>query len=306
MYRKNLINVIHKLIDINDSNIRLICNLINLNYLSYFNNSSFTSEEKPKELYLLKRKREPEYFTPKINNDFIFQEEKSFSINRSNIENIRQTNESRNIINEMQPDLINYEINNLKKLLSESSNNLNQEEYNKPKIFINDKEGNLFNNSSIIRNPSTKLKYFNIEKNINAKSILDFGTKNEIKVLKNRKIVYINKDSLNNYSASRYIKKSKNINFVIRNKTSSKYRGVSRNGNYWQVLIMINNKKYYLGNYPSEELAARVYDIHAIKMRGIKARTNFPYNDIQIKNIFEKNINIKCDKISEIMKQING
>ena len=135
---------------------------------------------------------------------------------------------------------------------------------------------------------------------------MDFGTNNEIKVLKNKKIVYINKELLNNYSTSRYIKKSKNINFVIRNKTSSKYRGVSRNGNNWQVLIMINNKKYYLGNYYSEELAARIYDIHAIKMRGIKARTNFPYNDIQIKNIFERNINIKCDKISEIMNQINS
>ena len=51
-------------------------------------------------------------------------------------------------------------------MLSESSNNLKKEEFNKPKIFINDKEGNLFNNNSIIKNPSTKLKYFNIEKNI--------------------------------------------------------------------------------------------------------------------------------------------
>jgi len=254
----------------------------------------------------LKRKREPEYFTPKINHDIIFQKEKSFSINKSNIENIRQINESRNDINEIRPIPINYEINNFKKLLSESSNNLKKKEYNKPTILINDKEGNLLNNNSIIKNPSNKLKYFNIEKNISTKSILDFGTNNEIKVLKNKKIVYINKELLNNYSTSRYIKKSKNINFVIRNKTSSKYRGVSRNGNNWQVLIMINNKKYYLGNYYSEELAARIYDIHAIKMRGIKARTNFPYNDIQIKNIFERNINIKCDKISEIMNQINS
>ena len=107
---------------------------------------------------------------------------------------------------------------------------------------------------------------------------MDFNTNNEIKVLKNKKIVYINSDLLNKYSTSRYIKKAKHINFVTRNKTSSKFRGVSRNGNKWQILIAINNKKYYLGSYPSEELAARVYDIHAIKMRGIKARTNYPYN----------------------------
>lgn len=41
-------------------------------------------------------------------------------------------------------------------------------------------------------------------------------------------------------------------------------------------------------------------------MKGIKARTNYPYNNIQIKNIVEKNINIKCDKISEIIKQISN
>jgi hypothetical protein len=266
-----------------------------------------TSEEKLKELLLLKRKREPEYFKPKINHDIIFQKEKTFSIiNNSKIENIRQKTISKNIINEMQPDPINYETNYFKKLLSEFSRNSKQEEFNKTKRILDNKEVNLFNNSSTIRNPSTKLKYFNIEKNISTKNIMDFGTNNEIKVLKNKKMVYINTDLLNSYSTSRYIKKPKNINFVIRNKTSSKYRGVSRNGSNWQVLIMANNSKYYIGSYTSEELATRVYDIHEIKMRGIKARTNFPYNNIQIKNIFEKNINIKCDKISEIMNQINN
>ena len=68
---------------------------------------------------------------------------------------------------------------------------------------------------------------------------------------------------------------------------------------------MNNDKKYYLGSYPSEELATRIYDIHALKKFGIKARTNFIYNNIQIKNISEKNINIKCDNISDLMNQIN-
>ena len=265
------------------------------------------SEEKSKELLLLKRKREPEYFKPKVNHDIFFQKENTFSIiNNSKIENIRQKSISKNNINEIQPDPIKYEANNSEKLLSEFSRNSKQEEFNKTKRILDNKEGKLFNNNSTIRNPSTKLKYFNIEKNISTKNILDFGTNNEIRVLKNKKMVYINTDLLNSYSTSRYIKKSKNINFVIRNKTSSKYRGVSRNGSNWQVLIMANNKKYYIGSYTSEELAARVYDIHSIKMRGIKAQTNFPYNNVQIKNIFEKNINIKCDKISEIMNQINN
>ena len=303
----NIINTLQKLIDINDFIIRGTITLINQNYLSYISNSPLTSEKKSKELLMLKRKREPEYFKPTVNHDITFQKEKTFSIiKNSKIENIRQINASRNGINGMQPDLINYETNYSKKLLSEFSTNSKQEEFNKTKIIIDDKKRNLFNNSSTIRNPSTKLKYFNIEKDIIKKSKLDFGTNNEIKVLKNKKMVYINTDLLNSYSTSRCIKKSKNINFVIRNKTSSKYRGVSRNGSNWQVLIMINNKKYYLGNYPSEDLAARIYDIHAIKMRGIEARTNFPYNNTQLKNIFERNINIKCNEISEIMKQINS
>ena len=132
-------------------------------------------------------------------------------------------------------------------MLSESSNYLKQKKYNnKTRIILDDKEGNLLN-----------INFW-----LNIKSLLDFNTNNEIKVLKNKKNAYINKDLLNKYSTSRYIKKAKNINFVIRNKTSSKFRGVSRNGN-----------------------------IHAIKMRGIKALINYPYNNIQIKNIIEKNIN---------------
>ena len=69
-------------------------------------------------------------------------------------------------------------------------------------------------------------------------------------------------------------------------------------------IIMINNKKYFLGNYFSEELAARIYDIYAIKSHGIKARTNFVYNYSQIKKIYERKIEIKTDNISDILKQL--
>ena len=48
---------------------------------------------------------------------------------------------------------------------------------------------------------------------------------------------------------------------------------------------MINKNKPYLGNYPSEDLAARIYDIQAIKNWGVKARTNFAYDNNQIKKI---------------------
>ena len=297
----------HKLIDKNNSILREIINLVNQDYFSFINNLFLNSEEKSKDLYLLNRKREPEYFIQKIDHDTVFQKEKTFPIiNSSKLENISQLNESRNVINEIQSNPNNYGANNFKKLLNHSSNNLTQEKNNKPNFIRDDKERNLIIKSSKINNPSTKIKYFNIEKNISAKYLLNFCNNNEIKVLKNRKIVYINTHLLNDYSTSRYLKKLKRINFVKRSKTSSKYRGVSRNGSNWQVLIMVNNKKYYIGSYPSEELAARIYDIHAIKSRGINARTNFPYNNFQIKNIYEKNIDIKCDKISEIMNQISN
>ena len=117
-----------------------------------------TSEEKPNELYMLKRKRESGCFYTKIDHDIIYQKENEFSIINSKLENIRKINESKNDINKIKPDPNNNEI-KLKKLLSESSNNIKQKEYNKPKIFIDDKKGYEFNNSSTVKYPSTKLKY---------------------------------------------------------------------------------------------------------------------------------------------------
>ena len=38
---------------------------------------------------------------------------------------------------------------------------------------------------------------------------------------------------------------------------------------------MINRKKTYIGNYESEEEAAKKYDEYAIKYHGDKAKTNF-------------------------------
>lgn len=105
------------------------------------------------------------------------------------------------------------------------------------------------------------------------------------KILKNKKAVYIDRYFLNTNSTSRDIKKLKQ-------------------NNKWQVLIMINNKKSYIGSYLSKELAARVYDILSIKNRGIKAKTNFIYNNIQKNNIIENKINIKSDNISDIIKKL--
>lgn len=78
----------------------------------------------------------------------------------------------------------------------------------------------------------------------------------------------------------------------------SRYRGVSRNGNQWQVkefyflfiflnkvLIMVNKKKRYVGSYSNEEEAARAYDKAALQNHGGKAKTNFDYVDDELKKI---------------------
>ena len=65
----------------------------------------------------------------------------------------------------------------------------------------------------------------------------------------------------------------------------SKYRGISKNGNSWQILLMVNRKKKYLGTLQSEELAAKFYDKVAIQYQGAKAKTNFPYNKQQVMQI---------------------
>jgi hypothetical protein len=58
----------------------------------------------------------------------------------------------------------------------------------------------------------------------------------------------------------------------------SRFRGVSKNGNKWQVLVMGNQKKQYSGSIKDETSAAKMYDKFAIKNLGLRAKTNFDYN----------------------------
>ena len=158
-------------------------------------------------------------------------------------------------------------------------NIINVEKEEKPKnIFLNEKS-----DSSLL----------NIEEN-----------NNEIKVLKNHKAVYVNSYLLNTPTTSKKLKKLNKIAFVGRSKRGSRFRGVSKNGNQFQVLIMQNKGKSYIGSYNSEEYAARIYDILSIKYRGIKARTNFKYSSQQIKKIYEMDIDVKSKNIYDIIDKL--
>ena len=68
----------------------------------------------------------------------------------------------------------------------------------------------------------------------------------------------------------------------VRDFRGSKYRGISKNGSSWQILVMINRKKRYVGKLPSEIHAARFYDHVSIQYQGDLAKCNFPYTKREV------------------------
>ncbi|CDW88133.1 ant-like protein [Stylonychia lemnae] len=73
----------------------------------------------------------------------------------------------------------------------------------------------------------------------------------------------------------------------VQNFRGSKFRGISKNGNSWQILVMVNRKKKYLGTLPTEDQAAKFYDKVAIQYQGHKAKTNYSYSKNQIIQILK-------------------
>ena len=166
-------------------------------------------------------------------------------------------------------------------------------------IFINKSNSKLnkVNNSTIIKDNNEDINNNNnSQKEMNSKNNLK-NLGNEIKVKKNNKMIYINS----------LLFKSKNTNkdmILQKKKRSSLYRGVSKNGNKWQVIISSKYKKAYVGLYNTQEIAARIYDFISIKNKGIKAKTNFVYNLHQIQTISDSNIDYKAENIEEIISHL--
>ena len=119
-------------------------------------------------------------------------------------------------------------------------------------INIPKKQNTPFLNKKTIREEENKSK-----KNISSK------TKNKIFIIK--KVTDREKEAAEEKKMKKYIYRG------------SKYRGVSRNGKTWQVLIRINRNKNYIGNFKSEDEAAKAYDEYAMKFHKNKARLNFSH-----------------------------
>ena len=183
-------------------------------------------------------------------------------------------------------------INNInKKDCKNIMGNFNVKNKEKDSFDCNISKNSLLNKNNLFK--TTKVNFRKHSKKLVNKKTNQNNNNNEIRVLKYKKVVYANSFLLNSYSTSKNIKKLNKITFVGTSKRRSKYRGVSKNGNQYQVLIMINKKKTYIGSYPIEEDAARIYDILSLKYRGIRAKTNFYYSYKQINEIQKTDIDIK-------------
>ena len=228
----------------------------------------------------------------------------SFYDYKHNIQKLEFNNYSTNSLTNISKNNI-FINNNIKENMKfNNDNNIRKEICNKNIKYKNNSLINMHNktitekkNVFNVIHIKNKKKYKKNDKNFSEYN-------NEIKMLKNHKIVYANKSLLNSYSTAKNIKEFNKKIFIKKSKRSSIYRGVSKNGNQWQVLMMINKNKSYIGSYPSEETAARIYDILALKIKGFKARTNFKYNYNEIIKICETQIDIKAKNIDEIISKI--
>lgn len=155
------------------------------------------------------------------------------------------------------------------------------------KYFNKYKENNIINDRFIVyKNINVKNnKIFSHTKEIlHSKRNIHFkifcinnNNTNKFKIIKNHKIVYKNNDIFNN---NQEINNKFNCINQYKNKIkTSIYRGVSKNGNKYQVLLMDKKYKYYLGNFNKEILAAKIYDYFVILFKKKNAFTNFESNN---------------------------
>ena len=106
---------------------------------------------------------------------------------------------------------------------------------------------------------------------------------------------------------------------IISNMTEKQDGGLcleecQNNGINWQVLMMINKVKTYIGCYKTEKEGALVYDIVSIIFKQNKARTNLSYSkaklldllsyyDHESKHFHSKIPDIYLEELQEILNE---
>lgn len=67
----------------------------------------------------------------------------------------------------------------------------------------------------------------------------------------------------------------------------SRFIGVLKNGNRWQVLINVGRTKKYIGTFCNENEAAIVHDFYSMGINGRKGKTNFAYSQELVENMIK-------------------
>ena len=226
------------------------------------------SENNQKTSLFKQQKNENEFDTELENNKLISD---TYSNSNNSIINGSSFAEKENKLE----NYISYKNNdsNFNNIINNLINCKQNDNINKPIIIKNNnkKFENINSNPDSLdsTNNNIKNKYFNItnyesEEKINNNNIIntkkespivaDNERNNEIKVLKNNKAVYVNSYLLNSPSASKKLKQLNKITFIGKSKRSSKFRGVSKNGNQWQVLLMYKKENLMLEVIPLKNL----------------------------------------------------
>ena len=231
--------------------------------------------------------------------------------NVNNIKNNKINSEKINLGNNKDINNINKQQSTENKNKDLSSLNNNSKTNNNKNINLNSKENNINNNikeeksnSQIIpekntqtsltksQNQNTKPKihkvFFNIKESTPKKEG-DLLTKKRKRFIKNNKLVFVQLDENElNLKNEKVYDEDEDLDFQTNTKPrGSRFRGVSKNGSQWQVLIMVRKKKRYLGSFSSEEEAARAYDKVALQNHGNKAKTNYDYTKEEIEKILQ-------------------
>ena len=217
--------------------------------------------------------------------------------NNNNFINAIKNDRQINLINKTNINNINNINNDKDKIQNSTKNNTNintkkiilKEEKNKPIITSGNKVEPSANKPPVLKAvPKFRKIIFNIRES-NPSKDGNLLSKKRKRFIKNNKLVFVQMEENEiNMKNEKTVDEDNTIDFNKNTKPrGSRFRGVSKNGSQWQVLIMVKKKKRYLGSFSNEEEAARAYDKVALQHHGNKAKTNYDYTKEEIDKILK-------------------